>query len=260
MLVDDDSASRRQGRAILKDLYEVYPFPSAYKMFEVLEVVMPDLILLDIQMPVIDGFETIKRLKGDDRFASIPVMFLTASNDKESVIKGSTLGAAGFITKPFSADDLFQRIESFFIAQGATAGSETPEPQEKAPEPPKGKPVILAIDDAPDILKSVHSILRDKYKVYTLPKPEKLKALLPNIKPDLFLLDYQMPGISGFDLIPLIRAFPEYEETPVILLTSEGTFEHLTVAVDLGAIDFIVKPFDADTLRDKVSKCLAGKG
>jgi putative two-component system response regulator len=101
MLVDDDQSCRRQGRAILKDSYEVYPFPSAHKLFEVLEEFLPDLILLDIQMPVIDGFETIKRLKSNDRYASIPVIFLTASNDKESVIKGSSLGVAGFVRSLF---------------------------------------------------------------------------------------------------------------------------------------------------------------
>jgi two-component system chemotaxis response regulator CheY len=100
-------------------------------------------------------------------------------------------------------------------------------------------------------------MLRDKYKVITLPRPEKLKGLLSNTTPNLFLLDFNMPGISGFDLIPVIRGHPGHESTPIIFFTSEGTIDHLTVAVDLGVCDFIVKPVDMDVLREKVAKHLA---
>jgi len=252
MLVDDDNSCRQQGRAILKDYYEVYPFHSARKLFEVLEEVKPDLILLDIQMPVLDGFETIKRLKSDYRYAHIPVIFLTASNDKESVVKGKKLGAAGFVTKPFSASDLCDRIEKCLTIAALTDIYENEAPRDK--KPGSEKPSILAIDDAPDVLKAVHAMLRDKYKVYTLPKPEKLHDFLSKTTPDLFLLDFHMPAMSGFDLLPIIREYPEHKETPVIFLTSEGTVDHLTVAVELGACDFIVKPFESDVLNEKIAK------
>ena len=252
MLVDDDGASRQQGRAILKDLYEVFPLPSAHKLFEVLEIFLPDLILLDIHMPVVDGFETIKRLKGNRRYAQIPVIFLTSANDKESVIRGGSYGAAGYVTKPLDASELFVHIENIFNpSAGGIPGDGEDENREK--------PVILAVDDAPDILRAVHSMLRDKYKVYTLPKPEKLQGMLQTIKPDIFLLDYQMPGMSGFDLIPVIREFPEHKDTPIVFLTSAGTIDTLNTALDLGANDFIVKPVDMDVLREKVAKWTARK-
>ena len=251
MLVDDDPDARQQGRAILKDYFEVYPLPSANKLFEVLGKFLPDLILMDIQMPGSDGFETIKRLKSNLRYKHIPVIFITASKDKKTVLKGSSLGAAGFILKPFTADDLFEHVERCL------------NPSEIKYAPPKkkdasdDKPVVLAIDDSPDVLKAVFSMLRDSYKVFALPKPEKLKDFLEKTRPDIFLLDYQMPDISGFDLIPVIREFPEHKDTPIIFLTSAGTIEHLTVAIDLGASDFIVKPFEMDVLRSKVARSIA---
>jgi putative two-component system response regulator len=121
------------------------------------------------------------------------------------------------------------------------------------------KPVIVAVDDAPDVLKAVHSMLRDTYKVYTIPKPEKLQDVLNKTTPQLFLLDYQMPIISGFDLISLIREHPNHKDTPIIFLTSEGTVDNLTAAVHYGVCDFIVKPVDNDILREKVAKHLANK-
>jgi len=264
MLVDDDPSSRQQGRAILKDLYQVYPIPSAHKMLETLEVFTPDLILLDIKMPVVDGFDAIKRLKRNKNYAHIPVMFLTASNDKDSVVKGSKLGAAGFVTKPCSAADLLSHIENCLNPSAEVkhekvvvleAGGKSHEVEQVSEaEIHSDKPVVLAIDDAPDVLKSIHSILRDKYKVYTLPKPEKLHSILCKTSPDLILLDYKMPEISGFELIPLIRDYPEHKDTPIILLTSEGTIDTLTTAVDLGACDFIVKPVSMKVLRNKIEK------
>jgi len=116
------------------------------------------------------------------------------------------------------------------------------------------KPVILAIDDSPTILSSLLSVLGGDYKVFTLPKPSELERVLTRLTPDLFLLDYLMPDINGFELVPIIRSFEAHAETPIIYLTSHGTIDNLTAALALGASDFVVKPFDADILREKIAK------
>jgi len=121
------------------------------------------------------------------------------------------------------------------------------------------KPVILAVDDSPAILQSVSAVLSADYKVYTLPKPEELEKVLQNLTPDLFLLDYRMPGINGFDLVPIIRGYPDHKDTPIIFLTSEGTVDHVTAAIMLGASDFAVKPFKVDQLREKIAKHIVKK-
>jgi len=114
------------------------------------------------------------------------------------------------------------------------------------------RPIILAIDDAPDILRTIHSILKDKYKVHTLSEPGKMKELLNDLTPDLFLLDYSMPELSGFDLMPIIRSFPKHKDTPVIYLTSVRSADFYNIAARLGACDYIMKPINADKLRDKI--------
>ena len=121
-------------------------------------------------------------------------------------------------------------------------------------EEPMHKPVILAVDDSPVLLKSVASILSENYKVYTLAKPVLLEKLLGQIKPDLFLLDYNMPIINGFDLVPIIRGFAEYKDTPIIFLTSEGTLDNISGAIMLGACDFIVKPVQSDVLQERIAR------
>ncbi|MDR0273661.1 MAG: response regulator, partial [Clostridiales bacterium] len=112
ILVDDNMASLTIGRDILKAHYEVYPAPSAVKMFEILEKILPQMILLDVDMPDINGFEAIKKLKADTRLSNIQVIFLTAMSDEASELKGLELGALDYIYKPFSAPLLLKRIET----------------------------------------------------------------------------------------------------------------------------------------------------
>jgi putative two-component system response regulator len=96
----------------LEDLYRVMTMPSAAKMFALLEKVKPDLILLDIEMPDMDGFEALGKLRASDTLADIPVMFLTGYTDEEMEVKGFELGAVDFVTKPFSAPVLVNRIKT----------------------------------------------------------------------------------------------------------------------------------------------------
>ena len=111
IFVDDNLPSLTQGMSILKTFYRVYPASSAEKLFELLETVIPDLILLDIEMPGTDGYDTAKKLKTDPRFFDVPIIFLTAKSDEDSELEGFNLGAADYISKPFSGPILLKRIE-----------------------------------------------------------------------------------------------------------------------------------------------------
>ncbi|MCL2529905.1 MAG: response regulator [Coriobacteriia bacterium] len=112
ILVDDVKTNLAMGKDLLKTFYEVYPVLSAERLFELMENVTPDLILLDIEMPQINGYEAIQRLKADERFADIPVIFLTAKDDESSEMEGFDLGAVDYVTKPFSGPLLLKRISN----------------------------------------------------------------------------------------------------------------------------------------------------
>jgi putative two-component system response regulator len=115
LLVDDSMANLTVGKNMLKDLYEVYAIPSAAKLFEILEHVLPDLILLDVMMPEMDGYTAMKKLKADKHLADIPVIFLTSKVDQESELEGLSLGAIDYVTKPFAASLLLRRIENHLL-------------------------------------------------------------------------------------------------------------------------------------------------
>ncbi|MDR2770688.1 MAG: response regulator [Clostridiales Family XIII bacterium] len=115
LLVDDNMANLTMGKNMLKMFYEVYPMPSAEKLFDCLDRFIPDLILLDIEMPEIDGYEAIRRLKSKAVFADIPVIFLTSKCDAGSELAGLNLGAVDYVFKPFSAPLLLKRIETHLL-------------------------------------------------------------------------------------------------------------------------------------------------
>ena len=110
VMVDDDITNLTLARNGLADTYSVFTAPSGKKLFELLQRIMPTLILLDIEMPVMDGYEVIKILKNTTKTAHIPVIFLTAKNDPDSEALGFDLGAVDYILKPFSQQLLIKRV------------------------------------------------------------------------------------------------------------------------------------------------------
>ncbi|MDR0197838.1 MAG: response regulator, partial [Oscillospiraceae bacterium] len=111
-ITDDSDTNLMAIQAALSDVYETFTLPSAAKMFKLLERITPDLILLDVEMPEMNGFEAMSALKADVKLSSIPVVFLTAKHDADFEIRGFEMGALDFINKPFSPPVLLKRIET----------------------------------------------------------------------------------------------------------------------------------------------------
>lgn len=117
-VVDDSDTNLAMAAAALENQYRVVTLPSAEKMFSFFDKMIPDLILLDVEMPDTDGFEAIKRLKANPSYADIPVIFLTGLHDNISEAKGIELGAVDFITKPFAQTVLLNRLKTHLNLDG----------------------------------------------------------------------------------------------------------------------------------------------
>jgi len=249
--VDDVQYSRFTLKRKLGEYYEIYTIESTKKLFEVTEKIQPDLIILDINMPEMDGYETIVKLKNNDRLMNIPVIFISSRDDKESVMKGLSLGAADYFIKPFDTIKLIESIE-----KQLNPGSENKVKIDEDEEEKKEMANILIIDDITSMLRTIHYSLHNKYNVTLLSKSELVIEYLQQNDTDLILLDLLMPVINGFELIPMIRALPKYAIVPIIIITTEGRPEIREQAANIGVNDFIVKPFTQNELNDKVEKYL----
>ena len=113
LIVDDTIQNIQVLGTILKEAnYQINVAQDGQQALDSIEKVLPDLILLDIMMPVMDGFETCTRLKADEKTQDIPIIFLTAKVEAEDIVRGFELGAVDYVTKPFNAAELFVRVES----------------------------------------------------------------------------------------------------------------------------------------------------
>ena len=116
ILVDDNPTNLRIGKNVLSEKYSVATAPSAAKLFNLLESNHPSLILLDIDMPEMDGHKALEILKSKPGTKDIPVVFLTGMSDTQDQERGLTMGAVDYVTKPFDPPSLIACIERHIIS------------------------------------------------------------------------------------------------------------------------------------------------
>ena len=114
ILIVDDTLQNIQvlGTILREQDYQLNVAQNGLQALESVQKMLPDLILLDVMMPELDGFGTCERLKADDRTRDIPVIFLTAKVETEDIVKGFELGAVDYVTKPFNQTELLRRVET----------------------------------------------------------------------------------------------------------------------------------------------------
>jgi len=111
LIVDDVTINLRYIAEILKDIYSLSMAKSGEQALKILNKTAVDLILLDVKMPVMDGFDVLRELSADKKYKDIPVILLTADNNDSTQDKGLSLGAADYIRKPFVPEEIIERIE-----------------------------------------------------------------------------------------------------------------------------------------------------
>lgn len=110
-VVDDNDTNLSKAEEGLEDIYDVMTIPSGARLFTILKKIKPNLILLDIEMPEMDGFQVLDKLRNDKEYKNIPVIFLTGVRSPEVEARGFENGAIDFITKPFSTPVLLNRVK-----------------------------------------------------------------------------------------------------------------------------------------------------
>jgi putative two-component system response regulator len=113
---------------------------------------------------------------------------------------------------------------------------------------------VLAVDDSPVMLQTISSALGDDYIVYGMSNPEMLKKFLQQITPELILLDIEMPGMNGLEIITQLKASDSLSKIPVVFLSAMDDAANEAYGIELGAEGFIEKPFQANILREGVAK------
>jgi len=279
MVVDDDLDTVTALETILRREFEVISARNGLDALEKLERVEPDLIVMDVTMPCLDGFDTALSIRKNASFQTIPIVFLTAMGDPESIDTGRRLAAALYLTKPvepervlslvrdyaakaglkprektFAVDEILraEREGTDLIPKGTTEDEEEDEEETPGAPPQPPRPRILVIDDEPDVVCLIESFLSLQYEVITAMRPVDAIEKIIAVEPDLILLDIEMPQLSGYQLRQLLKLNPALAQIKVMFVSSRGEPAQIDYGYRLGAAAYLAKPFTPDDLLDQV--------
>jgi two-component system sensor histidine kinase/response regulator len=231
LIVDDNPTNLRLATDILEDAgCQIYQAGDAEEAVAMLQSITPDLILMDIALPGMDGLSLTRQLKGDARFRQIPVVALTASAMKGDQEKALAAGCQAYITKPIDTRRFGQQILGYVSAEDARA--------------PSGK-VILVVDDYPANRELLRAGLEGEgLTVVEAGNGVEALRLLDQQQVDAVISDILMPAMDGFRLCHEIRKGNQsYASIPFILYTATyNSPSDRDLARTVGADDYIVKP------------------
>jgi two-component system cell cycle response regulator len=221
----------------------------------------PDLIVCDVQLHGIDGYEVVQRLKGDPARRHIPIVAVTAlamSSDRE---KGLALGFDGYIAKPIDPELFVAQIEAFMPAEkrGVAPSSRDVAHVQNAASASARQETILAVDDSPTNRELIYQTLTPfGYQVHLAHSVPAALRMAATIELDLILSDLHMPGEDGFTLVRQVKADPQLSKLPFMFISSSvwGEQERNT-AMELGVSRFLLRPIEPQALLDEVAACLA---
>ncbi len=239
LIVDDELEMRELLYDILtRKGYEVSTAPSGEEALSLMQKERPELIILDIKMPGMDGIQTLKKIRGfDDK---VDVVMLTSVATDELEKEAREIGASDFLRKGLGVE-LFMKM----IAKLLEKKEAIPEVEGEQ----RGK--ILIVDDEPEICSLLSDFLAKKgFQVIVAISGQEAISLVKKEKPQLVLLDIKMPGMDGILTLKKIKEIDK--EIGVIMITAVQDTELANQAINLGAYDYIAKPFNFEYLETSV--------
>lgn len=240
LVIDDDEMNLQVAKMILEKKLpcRVITIDNGLEGLEILRRQYVSVVLLDIMMPEMDGFEVLKRIRADNKLKNIPVMMLTASIEKENIQQAIKLSVKDYIRKPFMPADLVARVEKKLVIKKDMQVAK-----------------ILCIDDDDDNLKMLRRILENHFPHEVLIADSGIDGLEILGKTDdinMVITNAGMRLVNGFRILDFIHRDSKYKKVSTVLFTEEDDTETLKKIKMSDADGTITLPFDSDKVVEAV--------
>jgi two-component system cell cycle response regulator len=210
----------------------------------------PDLILLDITMPVMDGVEMLTKLKSDPALKGIPVIMLTAEGGRDNVLKIAKIGVRDYIVKPFKEEVLVEKCGRIIDLKPLTEG------------PQKAKSIfdpatILVVEDKPAIIQQIQEGLKHTpWKIHGVNTTGEGIDFCSKNTPDLIIISLSLPEEAAFTLFRLIRQNVKTKYTPIFALVVKTEAAAQAQAQQVGFSYIVTKPIEIAEMESKIAKAM----
>lgn len=242
LIIEDDALLRDSlQKKLMLEGYQALTAVDGEIGLEKIKTLKPDLILLDIVMPKVNGMEVLKEMKKDKELTKIPVIMISNSGQPVETQEVLKLGAFDYLVKAdFDPDEVLKKVKKALTEQR-----------------PTGSKILIIEDD--QFLKDLieRKLVQASYQVLSCSDGEEGLKAIAEQKPDLVLLDILLPSMSGWEVLEKIKANPEINKIPVLILTNLGEKEDVEKGLKIGADDYIIKAhFTPNEIIQKIEKCL----
>ena len=270
LVVDDIDANVKLLSARLSaEYYEVLTARTGAEALAICADESVDLVLLDVMMPGMDGYETCRRLKSQTGTAHIPVVMVTALDQLRDRLQGLDAGADDFLTKPIDEVALIARVRSLVRLKSITdelrmrALPSTTilafDPLSKAVRDEGWGGRILLVEDRPASVARIDATLQSRHTVDCCSDPETVVSRLSDQTYDIVIISLGLKDCDGLRLCGRIRSMERFRQVPIVLIADLEDGPRVMRALDFGINDFIVRPVEPNELQARVRTQLRRK-
>lgn len=241
MVVDDDVEFLDIVKTYLEDFADVEIASSGRQAVQIAQETSIDLILLDFEMPIMDGIKTLTHLRNLKECINVPVIMLTGRNDSYAVMNSLVMGIDGYLLKPVSKDTLLETIAETLEKKSIQGDKKT----------------VVAIDDDMSYLKQLNSFLKDDYHFIMINSARLALTYLSNHVPDVILLDYQIPLFNGVTMMKVIQQNSLCENVPFIIISGTLDQKAITEFCPYNPAAILAKPVEKEVLLEQIQLAIS---